>query len=263
MAGNRSETAKQLVQQQFGAHASGYVTSTAHAGGSTLTRLVEEVNPQPGGRALDIATGGGHTALALAARGAWTVAADLTRPMLHAARAHIRTQAPAGPVTYAQLDAERLPFASDRFDAVTCRIAPHHFPDVAGFVAEAARVTRPGGLVAVVDQLTPGDPRAARYVNAYERLRDPSHVWAYNRVEWEGFFRGAGLTITHYEEFDTHHDLTTWAERMGCDGPTTLRLRAMLQQAPAPVAAWMQPHIPAAGDPRFVIRQFLLVGRKA
>lgn len=252
--------AKSLAQQQFGAHAAGYVTSATHSKGYSLDRLREFVAPAPGKRALDIATGGGHTALALARDGAWTVAGDLTHPMLQAARDHITAQAPAGSVTYVNLDAEHLPFPAASFDAVTCRIAPHHFPNVAHFVRECARVTRSGGTVAIVDQLTPGDTRAARYVNAFERLRDPSHNWAYNEIEWKGFFTGADLTIQHFEDFDTHHELTPWAKRMGNDEQTITKLRVLLQHAPDPAAAWMQPRF--AADATFVIRQFLLVGIK-
>ena len=254
-----NSNAKSLVQHQFGAHAGGYVTSPTHASGYSLGRLVELVDPQPGWRVLDLATGGGHTALALARNGAWVVAGDITLPMLRAARDHIASQQVNG-VTYTRLDAEWLPFPAETFDAVTCRIAPHHFPHVAQFVRECARVAKPDHIVAVVDQLSPPDPKVARYINAFERLRDPSHIWAYNAVEWQGFFTGAELEILHYEEFDTLHDLTPWAEQMGCDGATITRLRAMLHQAPAPAAAWMQPRF--AADITFVIRQFLLVGRK-
>lgn len=257
-----SHDAKTRTQQQFGQHAAQYVSSTAHRGGYSLDQLAAHVGAQPGWRVLDVATGGGHTALRLAQDGAWTVAADLTHPMLHVAREHITAQHAPGPVRFARLDAEALPFASDTFDAATCRIAPHHFPDVAQFVREMTRVVRPGGIVAIVDQLSPPDPRAAQYVNAFERLRDPSHGWAYNRVEWEGFFAGAGLTVTHAEDFDTHHALIPWAERMGCDAATITRLHALLRHAPDPVAAWMQPQHTATPDPRFVIRQFLLVGTR-
>jgi len=253
---------KTLTQRQFGTHAEGYVSSRTHAEGETLIRLIEMVDPQPGWRALDIATGGGHTALAIARRGTWTVAGDLTEPMLHAARKHITAQAPSGRVVYMRLDAEQLPFASNTFDAVTCRIAPHHFPDVAAFVRETARVVRPGGVVGIVDQLSPPDPKTAKYVNAFERLRDPSHVWAYNQVEWEGFLVGAGLEVLHVETFLTEHALTPWAERMGCDTATITRLRALLVQAPEPAAEWMRPIIPGTADAVFVIRQFLMVGRK-
>ena len=57
---------KDLVQQQFGAHAAAYATSTVHAKGASLGRLVELVKPQPQWQALDIATGAGHTAAAFA-----------------------------------------------------------------------------------------------------------------------------------------------------------------------------------------------------
>ncbi len=253
--------AKQLTQQQFGTHAEGYVHSPTHARGQTLSRLIEAVAPQPGQRALDVATGGGHTARRLAEAGAWTVAGDLTLRMLQAARANLCAEG-CESVTFVQLDAEDLPFASNRFDIVTCRVAPHHFPDVARFVREMARVTRPGGAVGVVDQLTPGDPQAARYINAFERLRDPSHLWSYNQVEWEGFFRGAGLDVETVETFIVDHTLGEWSERMGCDAATTLRLRAMMVHAPPSVAEWMRPHVPPVGDPTFVIRQILIVGRK-
>lgn len=262
MTDPHARDAKQRAQAQFGAHAAGYVQSATHRQGYSLDRLAELVDVPPGARVLDVATGGGHTALRLARAGAWTVAADITHNMLRAAREHLTAQAPAGVVRYARLDAEALPFAAGTFAAATCRIAPHHFPDVAQFVREMARVVTPGGLVAVVDQLSPPDPHAARYVNAFERLRDPSHGWAYNRAEWEGFYAGAGLDVVHYEDFDTWHTLVSWAERMGNDVATITRLRAMLAQAPDPVAAWMQPQRPAAPDARFAIRQFLLVGRR-
>jgi SAM-dependent methyltransferase len=256
-----SDHSKILTQRQFGTHAAGYVASPVHAGGYSLTQLVEMLDPQPGWRVLDLATGGGHTALAVAPRVAWTVAGDLTHAMLVAARDHLAANS-AGGVAFVRLDAEDLPFGTACFDAVTCRIAAHHFPQVARFVDEAARVVKPGGLVVVNDQLSPCDPKAARFVNVFERLRDPSHVWAYNEAEWKGFFAGAGLDVTGYEAFDTHHDLTAWAERMGCDAPAITRLRAMLVHAPPPVAAWMKPVVPPAGEASFVIRQFLLMGRK-
>lgn len=256
--------AKSLAQQQFGAHAAGYVASPTHRAGYSLDRLIEWVAPRPGQRVLDLATGGGHTALALAHAGAHIVAGDLTAPMLRAARAHSAAELGGnGGVTFVRLDAESLPFPAAAFDAVTCRIAPHHFPDVAQFVRECARAVRPGGLVGVVDQLAPPDPQTARYVNAFERLRDPSHVWAYNRAEWHGFFTAAGLEVVHYEEFDKEQTLVAWAELMGCDAPTIARLRALLAQAPPPAAAWLRPQSPASADARFSIRQFLLVGRRA
>src|SRR5690349_6280987 len=55
---------KNLVQAQFGAVAERYVTSAIHAHGSDLARMIELAQPRGDERLLDIATGGGHTALA-------------------------------------------------------------------------------------------------------------------------------------------------------------------------------------------------------
>ena len=126
---------RELVKQRFGATAEKYVRSTDHSQGESLDRLVALVDPRPEWRALDIATGGGHTALALAPRVREVVATDLTAEMLAAAERFIRGQGAAN-VTFREADAMALPFGDAEFDLVTCRIAPHHFPDAAQFVRE-------------------------------------------------------------------------------------------------------------------------------
>ena len=70
------------VRSQFGAAASAYTTSAGHSDPILLRRVVELAQPRPSDRALDIATGAGHTALALAPHVAEVVAFDLTQQML-------------------------------------------------------------------------------------------------------------------------------------------------------------------------------------
>ncbi|MBN1966485.1 MAG: methyltransferase domain-containing protein, partial [Anaerolineae bacterium] len=249
------------VQQQFGQNPEGYVTSAAHAQGSELPRMVELVQPGAGWRALDVATGGGHTARTFAPHVQHIIAADLTFKMLLAARGHFAAHDLSN-LSLHQLDAQALPYAAGCFDLVTCRIAPHHFPDPAQFVIEAARVTRPGGIVAVVDQIMPEQRKAAQYVNAFERLRDPSHAWAYSLPRWLRFFEAAGLDVWHTEMVSRRHTLGSWAERMHCAPEVVTRLHVMLVQAPEPALAWMEPELPQSGDASFFIRQALILGRK-
>ncbi|GAB4576011.1 MAG: class I SAM-dependent methyltransferase [Anaerolineae bacterium] len=256
-----SESTRRLVQRQFGQNPEGYVTSPTHASGDDLARLVALMQPETGWRVLDIATGGGHTARTLAPHVQRVVAGDLTLPMLRAAHAHFGDHGLQN-VICVQLDAEHLPFAAESFDLVTCRIAPHHFPGVQDFVNEAARVVRSGGLVAVVDQIMPKNRRAARYVNAFERLRDPSHAWAYSLPRWEGIFKAAGLAIVHSEEFTRRHRLAEWAARMHCSADVVTRLRAMLIQAPEQATAWLDPELLPGGGESFLIHHGLLIGRK-
>ncbi len=145
---------KEQVRAQFGTHADAYATSKVHAQGASLARLVELVNPQPHWHALDVATAAGHTAFIFAPHVADVVATDITPEMLPVA-ARVAGEKGITNVTLREADAEDLPFADATFDLVTCRIAPHHFPNISRFLAEAARVLRPGGVLAVVDNIVP------------------------------------------------------------------------------------------------------------
>lgn len=256
---------RDLVKQQFGAFAHNYVTSTAHATGDSLNRLLEVVNPQPHWRALDVATGGGHTALALAPRVAEVVASDLTPEMLTAAEAFIRGKGHTN-VAFREADATALPFTTAEFDLVTCRIAPHHFPDCAQFVREVARVLKPGGIAAVIDNITPPDVKAAKHINAFEKLRDPSHVWEYSAPEWEAFFLATGLTLQLVEKYTKPMDFEGYCDRMAVPMPTRLQLRAMLRHAPTAAYTALNPHFsgdPLTGSLTFHLGEILIIGHTA
>src|SRR5260221_14567194 len=153
---------KSLAQERFGAFAATYATSRPHAKGGSLARLVELVAPQPTWIALDIATGAGHVALALAPHLAHVVASDLTPQMLGVARGLARERNIRN-MSFAEMRAEALPFADSTFDLVTCRIAPHHFDDVSKFVAESARVLRPGSVFGLVENVSPVTSIIDRY----------------------------------------------------------------------------------------------------
>jgi ubiquinone/menaquinone biosynthesis C-methylase UbiE len=181
------------VQEQFGAIAAAYVSSPGHAAGDDLDQIVRWGQALAPTRVLDLATGGGHTALALSSIARHVVAYDVTEPMLRAARGFLRERGAARAAVVAG-DGQALPFADGSFDVVTCRIAAHHFGDVAAAVREVRRVLRPGGSFLLQDILGHDDAEAAAFVTEVERRRDPSHVRAYRAVEWKAFLRAAGLT---------------------------------------------------------------------
>jgi ubiquinone/menaquinone biosynthesis C-methylase UbiE len=251
---------KDLVQKQFAAHADDYVASTVHAQGYSLDRLVDLLDPQPGWRILDVATGGGHMALACARRSQHVMAIDLTRPMLQAARRHIDEQGITHVSCY-QSDAERFPLPADQFDAVTCRVAAHHFPDIAAFVHEAVRVLKPGGQLGLTDNVVSGEPLVARCVNSFEKLRDPSHHWAYSLEDWEAYIASAGLEITHAETFRKKLDFDEWAGRMGVTGSDLTRLRVLLVRSPEEAQQWLSPR-QVGGRLVFTLTEAIIVGRK-
>ena len=196
------------VKTQFAKTAQAYVTSSIHAKGADLQKMVELAGDVRGRRVLDVATGGGHTALAFARMGANVTASDLTPEMLEAAAAHIEREGFA--LTYQVSSAEDLPFADASFDIVTCRIAPHHFADPESFVTEVARVLTPGGQFLLIDNITPEDESLAKVVNHIEKVRDPSHVKAYSVKTWIGWLVTAGLEPAYLERFRRHKNYHNW-----------------------------------------------------
>lgn len=203
---------KNQVQAYFSRTAANYVTSATHRHGNDLNRLLDLGEWEPHSQALDVATGGGHTALAVAPLVAQITVSDLTPKMLETARAFLLEQG----VTNAQFqvaDAEALPFPAASFDRVTCRIAPHHFPNVGKAVQEVARVLKPGGLFLLIDNIAPEDPALDTFNNTVEKWRDHSHGRSHTQKEWETFFTQAGLQIVHAELFRKTHHYDDWTDR--------------------------------------------------
>jgi ubiquinone/menaquinone biosynthesis C-methylase UbiE len=256
-----SDDVKAQARERFGQYAQNYVTSDIHATGADLERLLEVANPQSDWRGLDVATGGGHTALKFAPRVRHMVATDFGFTMLEAARANVLRQNVAN-MTFAAADAEALPFLDNSFDLVTCRVAIHHFPDAYRFMLEAARVLKPGGLLAVQDHMQPEDKRALDYLESFERLRDPSHHRAYSESEWRGLLLDADFIVEHVERMDRAALMIPWAERQGCTPDTIERLRIMLAQAPRAVTDWIHPRSVLSPDAGFNHVYIILTGRK-
>lgn len=246
-----------LIREQFGANAAAYVHSPVHAKGASLARAVELLAPQPHWRVLDVAAGAGHMGLALAPHVAEVQATDITPEMLAATRSAAHARGLAN-VCVAQAEAHDLPYPDACFDAVTCRIAAHHFRDVPRFVSEAARVLRPGGLLAVVDNVVPPGP-VGDYVNAFEKLRDPSHGRCLGLAEWTGVFAAAGLAHLHEETMAKRLDFAFWSQRHDAD--MQAYLRSLLYEASSAVKRFLDPQ-EAGGVLSFRLLEALLLGRK-
>jgi ubiquinone/menaquinone biosynthesis C-methylase UbiE len=210
------------VTDVWSERADAYRGAADQSAGEDLELLVSWAE---GRTALDVASGGGHTARRLREAGFDVVTLDPAPGMRADVLAH----------------AEDIPFADSSFDVVTCRIAPHHFADVAAAVAEMARVAR--GLVLVEDTLYEGET-----VEEAERLRDPTHVRSYSEDEWRRLFEDAGLKVDEVRILEKARPADAWLARAGCVGDEAARVRELLGD-----------HL-VAGD--FVDRKILLKGRK-
>jgi ubiquinone/menaquinone biosynthesis C-methylase UbiE len=186
-------------------------------------------HPTPTDTLLDIATGGGHVARVLGPHVGRVIASDLTPEMLDHAIPYLREQG-LPEVERLVADAQDLPLPDASVDIVTCRIAPHHFPEPAAFVAEVARVLRSGGRFLLVDSTVP-EGEVGAFFNAYEQVRDPSHVRSLTEAEWAGLLEGAGFRVETVEPFRKRHEFEDWTARMQVPDEDRARLQAMMRDA--------------------------------
>ena len=150
-------------------------------------RLIAALNGRALGAMLDIGTGSGRMAEIFADRADHVVALDKSLDMLRVARAKLQNLAPDA-VELVQGDFAALPFAAHRFDTVMLHQVLHFAQAPATVLAEAARVTRPGGRIAIVDFAA----------HAREELRD-RHAHArlgFTDAAIDALMREAGFTPT-------------------------------------------------------------------
>lgn len=143
--------------------------------------LVAACGLGPGMRALDVAAGTGNVALAIAASGASPEACDLTPALVEAGKARCDALG-EWEIPWTVADAEELPYAGGRFDAVLSVFGLVFAPRPEVAIAEAFRVTRSGGCVGFA-AWTPGSAAArfgevaGRYFPQGEDAPPPPNEW--------------------------------------------------------------------------------------
>jgi SAM-dependent methyltransferase len=231
---------KRAAARAFGEAADRYFQSAVHRDGEDLQTLASWCADAT--RALDVATGAGHTAGAVAAAGVpAVVAADASPEMVATA---VREYGVAGVAA----DAERLPFDGGAFDAVACRIAAHHFPDPESFVEEVARVLEPGGVFAFEDNVAPEDEGLATFLDGVERLRDPTHVALSPVSQWHDWLADAGFAVEETSRAKLTLDFEAWVERTGVASEDRAELRRRFSEAPPAARDRFEVEFDADGD---------------
>ncbi|HUN57281.1 MAG TPA: methyltransferase domain-containing protein [Candidatus Binataceae bacterium] len=200
---------KAVVREEFTRQAVAYAAAPVITDAERLARLVRAINPQPDARAVEVATGPGYVAMALAARCREVVGLDLTPAPIAIAERTSRERGIAN-AHFRVGDAEHLPFGDDEFDIAVCRFAFHHFERPETVLAEMVRVCRSGGTVAIEDLFSSEYRERADYMNHIERLRDHSHTTALTPTELIAMTRELGLEIESMHSDRLIVDMEDW-----------------------------------------------------
>jgi ubiquinone/menaquinone biosynthesis C-methylase UbiE len=190
------------------------VAARQDARAARLAREVRDfVRPHGDERALDVGTGAGALALALAPLVAKVVGLDPVPELLALARERARPN-----TEFVEGDGAALPFPDSAFDLAGTHRTLHHVTQPERVVAELARVTRRGGHVLVVDQLAPADPAAAAALHEFEAVRDPSHARLLTAGELRTLFAANGLSLLRQRHEEERRDLSAYLDLAGCAG---------------------------------------------
>jgi len=250
---------KARVIEQFGRNARGYIYDSGFAGGADLEEAARLLQPTPDDLLLDVATGGGHTAIFFSPLVRSVVASDLTMQMLKKAQEYISDETGIDNITLREADAEDLPFPSGSFTLLTCRIAPHHFPDVPKALREFHRVLRrKGGRMVIIDTLLPDDPEIADFYQTMEKMRDPTHVQAYTQQQWLEMVADAGFAVQHTACFPKTHEFRPWAKRAGMGDKAINELNDFFARAPAKVQEYFRIELFAGEVESYTDQKFLI-----
>ena len=201
-------------QEQFNRHAANYAVSVPHSSGESLRILTEWASLGRYELGIDLATGPGFTAFAIAEFCETVVASDIADGMLNQARS-IAVERGIGNVRFEVVDAQDIPYPESSFDIVACRTAPHHFPDIPRFLSEVHRVLKSSGIFLLCDTTTSEIPDLAEWHQRAEALRDPSHVFAPSPSRWRTLVNAAGFDITHEQATQVNMTFWDWVKRSG------------------------------------------------
>ena len=210
-------TTHQLARNQFDAAAQHYANSVPHQHSDSLDIVRKWVAGNRYETALDIATGPGFTAFAIAPYCNKVIASDISEAMLDQVKVGA-TQRLLTNIETQFSDATTLPFSDDVFALVTCRTAPHHFNDIPAFINEAARTLVTGGTFILIDTSTVDDPEPRDWHHKVELARDPSHARALTPDEWTNALQRARFTVADSALTRVNMTFRDWVKRSNTPG---------------------------------------------
>jgi len=225
---------RDVARRQFSQHAENYRLSRTHGNQATLDQIIQFIAPDTRAIAADVGCGGGHMAVSLAKWVGNLTAIDLSPQMLTQTKI-LAGQRGLSNIVGCIADAQNLPFKSEAFDIVSCRTVLHHVPDVAKAISEMGRIIRKDGKLFIADMVA-DDSVARRYIDEFERLRDPSHIRTYGLEDWHRFFEDAGCKITRMKVTCRKSvNLKEWTDRSGTPKDKVESIVKMVQNIPEDV----------------------------
>ncbi len=237
---------QEFVAGHYASRAKDYLNSANHSTGDDLDEIDNLLRGHASARVLDLGCGGGHVNYRAARHAGRVTACDVSAEMLQVV-AQTAAERGLSNITVSQAAAEHLPFETGAFDFVLCRFSVHHWADREAGLREARRVLAPRGQAVFIDVIAPADPLLDTHLQAFELLRDPSHVRDYSLAEWTAALSRARFNVKGLTARKLHMEFPTWIARTHTPPQHADAIRSLQNGAPAAV----KKHFAIAGDGSF------------
>src|SRR6266446_5395363 len=255
-------THNDLVRESFTTQAKAFASNPWVTNEERIRRLVAAAQLKGQESVLDIATGPGYIAEAFAQAARQVVGVDLTAAMLAIGEERAKLNGLSN-VSFQIGDAQNLPFETENFDVVVCRLALHHMQEPGRVMGEMTRVCRAGGTVLVEDIFASEHRERAEYQDRWEKLRDPSHVRVLPLSEHLRLFREAGLETDAVKTFDDLcPEVERWLATTKAPQERAEEVRRLLDEDRVRDLSGTRPFQDATGRMHFHARTVILTGRK-
>jgi len=200
--------ARRSIQREFTRLSPAYTRVAAARPKREVTDFVAWIHTQRYEWVLDAACGPGTLAWAMAPLAGRVCGVDLCPRMIQAAR-RVASLSPH-PLFLTVGDVEHLPFRRGLFDLTTCTYAFANLADPLRVVKELARVTSPGGRVAIADVVAPEDPACCAHFNQWEALRSSIYTRILKCSAFLELFGRAGLYVEKWERHRRRRSFRQW-----------------------------------------------------
>jgi len=197
---------------------------------------------------------------AIAGKVSELVASDITPEML-VQTGKLAEEKGIKNLSYCLADARNLPFQTNTFDVVSCRIAIHHIDDADKAVFQMGNVLKKTGRLFIQDILGIYNDQARSYMDNIEKLRDPSHIKNYNRKEWNNFLVKGALKVFHSEIVSGVYDLDEWTSRSGTPVENVEKIKSLLELMPEAISKHLKASY-SEGDWHIHMKYILLLVEK-
>jgi len=174
----------------------GYINITSD--NEHLNKMLENIVVESGNKILDLGTGSGYVAFAVAEKfiDCDILGLDRVRNTIKRNNEIVKEKQISN-MNFMVYDGITIPFEKDSFDSIVTRYALHHFPNIENTIKELETIVKLDGQVFVSDP-TPNEIDDIGFVDDYMKQRDDGHIKFYTKSQYEFMFKRYGFELNKF-----------------------------------------------------------------